>query len=279
MPKVVIVGGGIAGLSASYELRKANVEHILIERRPRLGGVIETRRRDGCVLEAGPEAAHAVRQWSHVRMFSPWEFNIDKAAERLLKKVGWNAPAASDYPTGGELVAQYLEPLATRTALKDGIKLEAGDIVDGTFMSKAALTAFLDAQVARAKAEGVLFSLHLKATMMKVSDPIIFGHALKSYFAPVFEKYADDLASCGADPDDGLGLVLAARPVLAQWHHVNLLHVAVPLLASMALIRVVFYALRTVMVPGSLLANSERIVAALVWAVVRTAWYARRTVI
>ena len=56
MPKVVIVGGGIAGLSASYELRKANVEHILIERRPRLGGVIETRRRDGCVLEAGPDS-------------------------------------------------------------------------------------------------------------------------------------------------------------------------------------------------------------------------------
>jgi len=56
VPKVVIVGGGIAGLSASYELRKANVEHILIERRPRLGGVIETRRRDGCVLEAGPDS-------------------------------------------------------------------------------------------------------------------------------------------------------------------------------------------------------------------------------
>lgn len=77
------------------------------------------------VLEAGPEAAHAVRQWSHVRMFSPWEYNVDKAAERLLKEVGWNAPAASEYPTGGELVAQYLEPLATRTRLKDRIKLNA----------------------------------------------------------------------------------------------------------------------------------------------------------
>ena len=77
------------------------------------------------VLEAGPEAAHAVRQWSHVRMFSPWEYNIDKAAERLLKEVGWNAPVAGDYPTGGELVAQYLEPLSMRTRLKDRIKLNA----------------------------------------------------------------------------------------------------------------------------------------------------------
>jgi Pyridine nucleotide-disulphide oxidoreductase len=74
------------------------------------------------VLEAGREAAHAVRQWSHVRMFSPWEYNIDKAAERLLKVTGWNSPVACEYPTGGELVAQYLEPLATRTVLKDHVK-------------------------------------------------------------------------------------------------------------------------------------------------------------
>jgi len=73
------------------------------------------------VLEAGPEAGHVVRQWSHVRMFSPWEYNIDKASERLLAKVGWNAPAKDEYPTGAELLAQYLEPLATRTSLKDRI--------------------------------------------------------------------------------------------------------------------------------------------------------------
>jgi hypothetical protein len=74
------------------------------------------------VLEAGPEAGHAVRQWAHVRMFSPWEYNIDKAAERLLAATGWNSPQADRYPTGGELVERYLEPLATRTPLKAHIR-------------------------------------------------------------------------------------------------------------------------------------------------------------
>jgi len=74
------------------------------------------------VLEAGPQVGHAVRQWSHVRMFSPWQYNIDKAAERLLAASGWNAPAPDQYPTGGDLAAQYLEPLATRTPLKDRIR-------------------------------------------------------------------------------------------------------------------------------------------------------------
>jgi hypothetical protein len=74
------------------------------------------------VLEAGPEIADAVRQWGHVRMFSPWEYNVDHAAERLLQSVGWNSPDPHLYPTGDELVERYLEPLATRTALKDLIQ-------------------------------------------------------------------------------------------------------------------------------------------------------------
>jgi len=74
------------------------------------------------VLEAGPEAGHAIRQWAHVRMFSPWDYNIDKAAGRLLAATGWNAPDPEAYPTGGDLLAHYIAPLATRTALKDHIK-------------------------------------------------------------------------------------------------------------------------------------------------------------
>jgi len=77
------------------------------------------------VFEIGAEAAHAVRQWGHVRMFSPWQYNVDTAAARLLAAAGWNSPAPDQYPTGGELVAQYLEPLATRTALRDRIKLNS----------------------------------------------------------------------------------------------------------------------------------------------------------
>jgi isocitrate dehydrogenase len=96
------------------------------------------------------------------------------------------------------------------TVLKDGLKVLAGEIVDAAVMRKAALQAFLAEQVAAAKAEGVLFSVHLKATMMKVSDPIIFGHVVKAYFADVFDRYGEELAAVGANPNDGLAAVLAA---------------------------------------------------------------------
>ena len=99
---VAVIGAGPVGLAAAAQAMERGLEPI--------------------VLEAGPEIGHAVRQWHHVQMFSPWQYNIDKAAERLLSTVGWNAPPAEDYPSGGELVAQYLDPLATRTSLKDRIK-------------------------------------------------------------------------------------------------------------------------------------------------------------
>ncbi|HEY1099339.1 MAG TPA: NADP-dependent isocitrate dehydrogenase, partial [Myxococcota bacterium] len=94
--------------------------------------------------------------------------------------------------------------------LKDKVAVQAGEVVDATFMSAKALRAFYDAQIAEAKQQGVLFSLHLKATMMKVSDPVIFGHAVKAFFADVFSKHAAALTSVGANPNDGFGQVLAA---------------------------------------------------------------------
>ncbi len=96
------------------------------------------------------------------------------------------------------------------TVLMEGLQVLAGEIVDAAVMHKAALRAFLVEQVAAAKAEGLLFSVHLKATMMKVSDPIIFGHVVRAYFADVFTTYGEDLASVGASPNDGLASVLTA---------------------------------------------------------------------
>jgi isocitrate dehydrogenase len=98
----------------------------------------------------------------------------------------------------------------TVTVLKESLPVLEGEIVDAAVMRVAALRAFLAEQVAEAKATGVLFSVHLKATMMKVSDPILFGHAVQTYFADVFAQYGDDLRSVGADPDDGLASVLTA---------------------------------------------------------------------
>jgi isocitrate dehydrogenase len=92
------------------------------------------------------------------------------------------------------------------TVLKDGLEVLEGEIVDAAVMRRRALDAFLAEQVADAKARGVLFSLHVKATMMKVSDPIIFGHAVRTYFADVFDRWGDELPS----PNNGLGAVLNA---------------------------------------------------------------------
>ncbi|KHA51685.1 Isocitrate dehydrogenase [Sulfitobacter geojensis] len=98
---------------------------------------------------------------------------------------------------------------AGETVLKEGITYPAGTVVDATFMSAAALQNFLAEQIEQTKADGTLFSLHMKATMMKVSDPIIFGHAVKAFLAPVFEKHGDAMADLGVNPNSGLGDLLA----------------------------------------------------------------------
>ena len=102
-----------------------------------------------------------------------------------------------------------LETVNGTTVLKDKIDLLVGEIIDGTFMSKKALVAFLEEQVEEAKRDELLFSLHLKATMMKVSDPIIFGHGVKAFFKPLFEKYGDLFDEIGVDVSNGFGDVLA----------------------------------------------------------------------
>ncbi|MDP4643342.1 MAG: NADP-dependent isocitrate dehydrogenase [Opitutales bacterium] len=100
-----------------------------------------------------------------------------------------------------ELVAKD----GTTSVLKDGLVLQAGEVLDGTFMSVAALREFLAGEIAASKEQGILFSLHMKATMMKVSDPIIFGHAVNVFFKDVFEKHAATIAELGVDLKNGFG--------------------------------------------------------------------------
>ena len=110
------------------------------------------------------------------------------------------------------------------SVLKDGIDILPGTVVDATFMRASALRDFLRSEIAKAKEEGVLFSLHMKATMMKVSDPIIFGHAVSVFFEEAFEKHADALAAAGVNPNSGLGDVLdriADQPeILADFNEI-----------------------------------------------------------
>lgn len=101
--RVAIVGGGPVGLAAAAHALERGLEPV--------------------VLEAGPSVGHAVRGWGHVRMFSPWTYDVDAASVRLLDASGWNAPAPGDYPTGDDLVDSYLTPLAQRTALSRHIRL------------------------------------------------------------------------------------------------------------------------------------------------------------
>lgn len=104
----------------------------------------------------------------------------------------------------------------TVTDLKKGLKVLAGEIVDATFMNAAELDKFLAATLEQAKADNVLYSVHLKATMMKVSDPILFGHVVKAFFAGVFAKYGSDLAAAGLSANDGLGAILTGLAGVAN---------------------------------------------------------------
>ena len=99
---VAIIGAGPVGLAAAAHVLERGLQPI--------------------VLEAGDHVGHAMRQWGHVQLFSPWEYNIDKASARLLAATGWNSPAPDQYPSGAEMVERYLEPLASNTALKPHIR-------------------------------------------------------------------------------------------------------------------------------------------------------------
>ncbi len=99
---VAVIGAGPVGLAAAAHLLERGLTPI--------------------VLEEGAEIGHAVRQWGHVQLFSPWEYNVDRAAERLLAKTGWNSPDPAQYPTGAELLERYLEPLALNTELAPHIR-------------------------------------------------------------------------------------------------------------------------------------------------------------
>jgi isocitrate dehydrogenase len=116
----------------------------------------------------------------------------------------------------GVVRIEHVAADGTTTVLRDSVPLLAGEVIDGTVLNVAALRAFLTEQIARAKAEGVLFSVHLKATMMKVSDPVIFGHVVQSFLPGVFAEYGDVLAEAGLSPNDGLGVILDGLADLPQ---------------------------------------------------------------
>ena len=190
---------------------------------PRTDAEKETRRRYDAVK--GSAVNPVLREGNSDRRAAAAVKNFAKANPHSMgawsadSKTHVSTMAASDFRSNetsvtlndaqaGAARIEHVGKDGTVTVLKDGIKYPAGTIVDCTFMSAKALQAFLAEQVAASKAKGVLFSIHLKATMMKVSDPIIFGHAVKAFLAPVFEKHGAALAAAGVDANSGIGAMM-----------------------------------------------------------------------
>jgi isocitrate dehydrogenase len=158
------------------------------------------RRAPASVKEYARNHPHSMGEWSkdsktHVATMGDGDFRSTEQSVTI---------EADD-----ELRIEHVAEDGTVTVLKQ-VPVVEGEIVDGAVMRRRALDAFLADQVEDAKARGVLFSLHLKATMMKVSDPIIFGHAVRAFFAGVFERHGDALARVGASPNHGLASILSA---------------------------------------------------------------------
>ncbi len=143
---------------------------------------------------------HSMGKWS-----SDSKTHVDSMTEGDFYGSEKSLTVPADTTVSIELVGND----GTKEVLKSGLKLMEGEVIDASTLSISALKAFLKKAKADAKAKGVLFSLHMKATMMKVSDPIIFGHAVKVFFEPVFEKHAATLESLGVDVNNGFGDLLA----------------------------------------------------------------------
>jgi isocitrate dehydrogenase len=152
-------------------------------------------------------APKAVKNYAKMHPHSMGEWTKDSQSHVATMSAGdfRNNEKSTTFASPTTLKIEHVAQDGTTTVLKDGLAVLAGEVVDTTVMSKNALIEFLDKEIADAKASGVLFSLHMKATMMKVSDPIIFGHAVRTYFKDVFAKYAAEFAEIGVNVNNGFG--------------------------------------------------------------------------
>jgi len=173
-----------------------------------LGSAVNPVLREG---NSDRRVAAAVKQYAKDNPHSMGEWSADSKSHVAHMEDGdFYGSEQSVVMSGADTLSIVLETEAgQRITLKDGLSVESGEVVDAAVMSKAALRDFYAAEIADAKDKGVLLSLHLKATMMKVSDPIMFGHAVEVYFKDVFEKYADTFAKLGVNTKNGLGDVYA----------------------------------------------------------------------
>jgi isocitrate dehydrogenase len=165
------------------------------------------RRAPASVKEYARQHPHSMGEWSHSSRSHVSTMSADdfRSTER-----------SHTVEQAGTVRIEHVDADGNVTTLKTGIDLQNGEIIDAAVMRRTALEAFLAEQIADARERGVLFSVHLKTTMMRVSDPIIFGHVVRTYFKDLFEQHGDALKSVGVNPNDGLGALLKAIESLPE---------------------------------------------------------------
>ena len=145
----------------------------------------------------------------HPHKMGAWSSDSQTAVATMQVGDFFHNEKSVTIPKADKVRIELVTSQGNTLTLKDGLPLEAGEIIDATFMSRKALLAFYKEQFTKAKEKGVLLSLHLKATMMKVSDPILFGYAVETFFEELFNKYAEDFKNLGINPRNGFSEVLS----------------------------------------------------------------------
>jgi isocitrate dehydrogenase len=173
-----------------------------------LGSAVNPVLREG---NSDRRVATSVKEYAkrHPHSMGAWSKDSKSHVSHMTRGDFYANELAAVVNATGKLRIELTDESGKTTVLKDGVAVTEGDVIAATLMSRRALTEFFATQIEDAKARGVLLSLHLKATMMKVSDPIMFGHAVRAYYKDVFDKHAKTFEELGVDPDNGIGDVYA----------------------------------------------------------------------
>src|SRR5687767_8077931 len=179
-----------------------------------LGGAVNPVLREG---NSDRRVAASVKEYAkaHPHSMGAWSADSKSHVSHMQDGDFYGSEKSVTMENATEVKIEFVSNSGSTSTLKEGLKLKAGEVIDASRMSAKALREFYAKEIADAKAKGVLLSLHLKATMMKVSDPIMFGHAVTVFFKPVFEKHAATFKEIGFDPNNGLGDLYNKLPNLS----------------------------------------------------------------
>ncbi len=180
-----------------------------------MGSAVNPVLREGNSDRRAPKAVKAYAK-KHPHRMGKWDAGSKSHVAHMTAGDFYGSEQSYTMVNAGPVRIEYTSVTGSSFPLRGPVMLQAGEMIDASVMSASALADFIDAQIADAKAQDVLFSLHLKATMMKVSDPIMFGIAVSRFYAPVLEKHPRTLAEIGFDPNNGIGDLYAKLGQLAE---------------------------------------------------------------